>query len=567
MAFVPLNDITPINQYTASAGQTEFVFSFSIFTLESGLIPEMKVFVNDVLKTEVTDYAVKKSDGSPITAADIANGLEGGKVVFNSGLTLNDKVTLSRDLPVKRTTGYTTSGDFRTETLNVELNKILAVQQQLERDIARSVSKTASDAESGTITLPANRASKFLAFDASGNMIASAGSAGSLVVSAFMATVLDDVDASSALTTLGFSAFIKTLIDDANAAAALTTLGVSAYAQTLLDDADASTAKTTLEIAQDIPKENLVVNPEGFITQEGSTIDSTTTPANNDDTYFFDQWILLSDGNDIVDITKETTGKPTGSRSAIKFDVETASKKFGMFQPLTNAQAEAVIGGNASLAITAKKGSGNTTLETLRMAIVSWDGTVDSITSDIVSAWNGAGTDPTLATNWTYENTPSNLVTTSSYQTFKIENIAIDTANTKNIGVFIWVDDVDATVGDTLFVSKVKLEEGSISTPYQLRNEKEELELCQLFTNTFNCQWNGVATSSGARYIANYTYPTKMRAIPSLIIENQTNSARYPIGNALSILVDETQVIYSYTAASPGGNDSWIVTGFVKARL
>ncbi|MGV0817112.1 hypothetical protein [Martelella sp. AMO21009] len=67
-----------------------------------------------------------------------------------------------------------------------------------------------------------------------------------LGVSTFAKTLLDDADASAALTTLGVSAFAKTLMDDADASAALTTLGVSAFAKTLLDDADASSARDTL---------------------------------------------------------------------------------------------------------------------------------------------------------------------------------------------------------------------------------------------------------------------------------------------------------------------------------
>lgn len=229
-----------------------------------------------------------------------------------------------------------------------------------------------------------------------------------------------------------------------------------------------------------VPNKNCLINGDFRVDQRVAPFTSATTPANNDDTYLFDRWILLSDGNDIVDVSQETTIVPAGAYSSMKAEVTTANKKFGFVQIVEARNAAKLIDDFASQAMKAQKVVGNATLETLRVGILSWDGTEDTVTSDVVDGanWNGAGTDPTLAANWTYENTPSNLTLTDSFQTFKIEGVSIDTASTKNVAVFIWADDVDATVGDLVYIGDVKLEKGSVATNFIPRSAAEELALC-----------------------------------------------------------------------------------------
>lgn len=72
-------------------------------------------------------------------------------------------------------------------------------------------------------------------------------------VSAFIATLLDDADASAALSTLGVSTFIKTLLDDVDAATARTTLGglaTLAGAETLTNKVHTNPANTDQTLTQ-----------------------------------------------------------------------------------------------------------------------------------------------------------------------------------------------------------------------------------------------------------------------------------------------------------------------------
>lgn len=236
------------------------------------------------------------------------------------------------------------------------------------------------------------------------------------------------------------------------------------------------------ELASLMPNRNVLINGCARVWQYGGgPWTSATTPANNDDTYLADQVILLSDGNDIIDFSQETTVKPTGAYASFKLDVETANKKFGLLFPVEARDAARLIGGNAVASFQARKGDANATAETLRAAIISWQGTADSITSDVVSAWESAGTNPTLAANWTYETTPQNLTLSTSFVKFDEDDGlsgVIDTASTKQFALFIWCDDADATVGDLIYISQVQVEAGLIATSFEHRPYSEEIRLC-----------------------------------------------------------------------------------------
>jgi hypothetical protein len=340
---------------------------------------------------------------------------------------------------------------------------------------------------------------------------------------------------------------METLLDDTTAVAARTTLDAeqkinSLTAVTSLQDADQfiitdnSDSNNSKKItysdfkSEIIQNHNLIINGQGLIAQRGTTFDSTTTPLNSDDTYLLDRMLLLSDGNDIADVSQETTTVPTGSYSAIKFDQETANKQWAYVQILEAKDAASIIGGVASFSFKARKGASNATLDTLRAAIISWDSTEDTVTSDVVGTWAGAGTNPTLATNWTYENTPSNLTLTDSYQTFKIENISIDTASTKNVAVMIWCDDTDATVADLAYVSDIKLEKGAVATPFITRPYGEELYLCKRFFRRDGQQSSSTSLSTGTIQSSTtcstpFSFDQAMRSTPSAAINSVTDFA------------------------------------------
>ena len=254
---------------------------------------------------------------------------------------------------------------------------------------------------------------------------------------------------------------------------------------------------------------NAVINGSFAFGQRATTF---VSGANNDDTYNLDRWYVLSDGNDVVDISQSTSVIPTNGKYAIALDVETVNKKFGIAQIIEADNCLGLIGETVTLSFKAKV-SATTKLDNVKAAIVAWSGTADTVTSDIISAWNVEGTNPTLIADATYENTPANLNLTTSYVTYSV-TAAVDTASTKNILVFIWSDVTDTTLGDFLYITDVQLERGPVATPFERRPIGTELALCQRYYQLVKggCGVAGLST----QFYGTAPLLAQMRAAPTL---------------------------------------------------
>jgi len=239
--------------------------------------------------------------------------------------------------------------------------------------------------------------------------------------------------------------------------------------------------------------------------------------ANNNDVYTADRWNLISDGNDAVDISQETTEVPEGSSSSMKLDVET-SKRFGIVQFLEFKDAKKLKGKTVSLSFKVKSAN----ISAIRAAVLSWAGTADTLTSDIVSAW---ADNPTWAANWTEENVPADLAVTSEWTTVKIEGIVLDSATINNLAIALWLPNQE-TIGDIIYISQIQLNVGSIALPFQPKSYEEELRACQRYYEydygNSASAWSG-ATLSGATFISSRVgFMVAKRISPTMTIANGT---------------------------------------------
>jgi 6-phosphogluconolactonase (cycloisomerase 2 family) len=159
----------PRNSYTSTAGQTAFAVGFEFYQ-----VTDVKVYKNGSLMTynaapsNTVTYSITGTASAGDSAYEFGGG---GSVVFGSGLTNGDVIVIVRDIAVERTVDFNPSSAFDITTLNTQLDTIIGMIADREKQGDRSVKLLDTDIVAATVTLPlkATRASKVLSFDADGN--------------------------------------------------------------------------------------------------------------------------------------------------------------------------------------------------------------------------------------------------------------------------------------------------------------------------------------------------------------------------------------------------------------
>lgn len=216
--------------YTGAGTGDEFSYDFRLEDKSQVSVWETTDLGVKTLLTVDTDY----------TVAGI--GVDGGGIITRvAGNLPTDYIWYIRsNYADTQSTGFGSQGGFFPDVHEAAFDKRTLVSQQKEDEFNRAVKLDISDesAESTDMTIPivSTRASQYLGFDASGNLITIAGTAGAVSVSSFMETLLDDNDIETALGTLGLSKGA-----DAASAASLI-LGVGNYFNVTGTDAITSIA-------------------------------------------------------------------------------------------------------------------------------------------------------------------------------------------------------------------------------------------------------------------------------------------------------------------------------------
>ncbi len=424
MAEIKINFNDALIQYTATGGETSFVYDFPIFD-EDHLVVLRQASVGAATVTMVI------TTGYTVTGV----GAEAGgtiELVTPATATVGEIYTLFRDVPEERVTDFTQAGAFNAATVNRELDLFAMTMQQLRRDLDRAARMDTFDqgAASGML-LPEKtiRASKFAAWDIDGDFIASVVDISGLVVSPFGASLVDDLNA--------------------------------------------DIGRATLEV----PGKNRLINGGLEIWQRGT---SFALPASTLDTYTADRWVAHSTASASLTISRQA-GLQLGTlpQSQYCVRVQRDSGQTGISevieQPFPLDEIIKLRGKKVTLSFLTKKGADySPASDLLQVRLYAGTGTAQP------RQFGGTYTGETSPIS-------SDITLTTAVQRFTLTSTVIIPTNTTQLTVlFGGITVGTAGANDWFEIDDIQLEVSQAATPFERTPDDVETSRCQrYFFKTF----------------------------------------------------------------------------------
>ena len=140
------------NEYTATAGQTVFSYTFKIYE-DSDL---------NVYQTPAGQTANDSTDlitGYTVTGAGVSTG---GTITLSTPASAGDLITIVSDIPDSRTTDYQVNGDFRPDVVNDDFDRVVSLVKQSVERANRGLAFAESQQGAQGFSLPAPQSGYFL---------------------------------------------------------------------------------------------------------------------------------------------------------------------------------------------------------------------------------------------------------------------------------------------------------------------------------------------------------------------------------------------------------------------
>lgn len=278
-----------------------------------------------------------------------------------------------------------------------------------------------------------------------------------------------------------------------------------------------------------------------------------------DDTYCGGLWNVVHNGQ-TPDITRQAGGSTDPFEYYFRCTFDSAASQAGIVQFLLARDTIPLRGQKVSLSFDAW----GTAVVELRAAVISWGSTADTLTSDVVGTW--ATDNPTLATNWSYANTPAADITISSTRRrVTINNITVP-SDSNNIAVFIWTSAEEAST-DLFNIARVQLERGPVATEYVALNYLEELRrintLMYVLGKITGSRTLGGRADGATVGFFGFQLPTEMRSVPTISLNNGSGNVRVNDG---LVNVNVTAISTNFSTRTNIGVNLTTDTGLTSGR-
>jgi hypothetical protein len=294
---------------------------------------------------------------------------------------------------------------------------------------------------------------------------------------------------------------------------------------------------------------NYLTNSEmRFAQRQDPAVMTTRTDAQ----FGMDRWKVLNSGGTGVGVIRVDGDVPLSATQA-RFStrlrqLDATARQFGTVQFIDYNRCKELRGKEATFGFWMK--TTGTQIPTLRAAIVEWTGSVDSVTSDIVSSWAST---PTLVASTAYVTTPADIAVTSTWSYYEVTGSFSGSMN--NAGVFIYTPNAEAQ-NDEFFMTQAQLVRGNKSRNWEaisLTFEEDYRECAAFYQKSFELDTaptnSGTTTSinepSSAVSVNHHNsligvsiqFPVRMRAVPSMTRLGSSNGRwiYYAINNAAPV--------------------------------
>ena len=517
------------NEYTATAGQTIFNYTF-------------KIFSNSDLNVYITPTGQDADDATDITTAYTVTGVgdeAGGTVILNSGATLDDLITIVSAIPSSRSTDYQVNGDFVPDTVNDDFDKGLSLSKQVEALASRSLLFEESQQSASGLGLPAPVAGKTLAWNTAEDALENAPGIGTF-------TDLADETAANAA---------AAATSETNAATSETNAAASA--------ADAIVAKIEWQGPYNAGAAYFL---NDAVTHLGSSFISTQAGTGNTPvvggTAFWDDLANRGDdglgtgdmlaANNLSDVVSASSSRTNLGISAtntpnvaagnvVATDVQAAINELDTMMARKNTliNADFRINQRAYVSGAATSGANEYTLDRWRVitsgqsitfAALGTDNTITCPAGGLgqkVKALNVAG--GTYTISWTGTATCTvDAVARTNGESFTL------TANTQVDVIF-----------SSGTVKEVQLELGNVASDFDFRFEETEKALCRNYYYAPTIAFTATLSVSSGSQSTHLTVPFDMIGTPTIAITAVSGSATASVNS-----VDETGVRFAWSGAA-----------------